>query len=216
MEEIAKLLAQAKENMSSAVAFFEKELQKVRAGKSSPQMLEGLKVDYYGNPTPIEQVGNISTPDARQIIVQPWERNMLQPIEKAILAANLGFTPQNTGEFIRIVVPTPTEERRKELVKQAKQDAEQLKVSIRNIRRSANDAAKSLLVNSSSSRELSKSVFASSSSSFAAFNSIRVCSKSSVFWRYITSVIAIIRTKINSTDRNVIKSKSENMRFYTQ
>ena len=106
MEEIAKLLAQAKENMSSAVAFFEKELQKVRAGKSSPQMLEGLKVDYYGNPTPIEQVGNISTPDARQIIVQPWERNMLQPIEKAILAANLGFTPQNTGEFIRIVVPT--------------------------------------------------------------------------------------------------------------
>lgn len=144
MEEIAKLLAQAKENMSSAVAFFEKELQKVRAGKSSPQMLEGLKVDYYGNPTPIEQVGNISTPDARQIIVQPWERNMLQPIEKAILAANLGFTPQNTGEFIRIVVPTPTEERRKELVKKAKQDAEQLKVSIRNIRRSANDAAKKL------------------------------------------------------------------------
>ena len=107
-------------------------------------MLEGLKVDYYGNPTPIEQVGNISTPDARQIIVQPWERNMLQPIEKAILAANLGFTPQNTGEFIRIVVPTPTEERRKELVKKAKQDAEQLKVSIRNIRRSANDAAKKL------------------------------------------------------------------------
>jgi ribosome recycling factor len=144
MEEIAKLLAQAKENMSSAVAFFEKELQKVRAGKSSPQMLEGLKVDYYGNPTPIEQVGNISTPDARQIIVQPWERNMLQPIEKAILAANLGFTPQNTGEFIRIVVPTPTEERRKELVKKAKQDAEQLKVSIRNIRRSSNDAAKKL------------------------------------------------------------------------
>lgn len=144
MEEIAKLLAQAKENMNSAVAFFEKELQKVRAGKSSPQMLEGLKVDYYGNPTPIEQVGNISTPDARQIIVQPWERNMLQPIEKAILAANLGFTPQNTGEFIRIVVPTPTEERRKELVKKAKQDAEQLKVSIRNIRRTANDAAKKL------------------------------------------------------------------------
>ncbi len=139
MEEIAKLLAQAKENMSSAVAFFEKELQKVRAGKSSPQMLEGLKVDYYGNPTPIEQVGNISTPDARQIIVQPWERNMLQPIEKAILAANLGFTPQNTGEFIRIVVPTPTEERRKELVKKAKQDAEQLKVSIRNIRKKLKD-----------------------------------------------------------------------------
>ena len=130
--------------MNSTIAFFEKELQKVRAGKANPQMLEGLKVDYYGNPTPIEQVGNINTPDARQIVIQPWERNMLPIIEKAILAANLGFTPQNNGEFIRIVVPSLTEERRKELVKKVKQETEQNKVTIRNIRRNANDTAKKL------------------------------------------------------------------------
>jgi ribosome recycling factor len=143
-EEINKCLQTAKDGMNNVLNFFDKELQKIRAGKASPQMLEGLKVDYYGNPTPVEQVGNISTPDARQIVIQPWERNMLPIIEKAILAANLGFTPQNNGEFIRIVVPTPTEERRKELVKKAKQEAEQAKVSIRNLRRIANEAGKKL------------------------------------------------------------------------
>ncbi len=111
---------------------------------ASTSLVEDLKVDYYGNPTPVEQVGNISTPDARQIVIQPWERGMLPVIEKAILAANLGFTPQNNGEFIRIVVPTPTEERRKELVKKAKQEAEQAKVSIRNLRRVANEAGKKM------------------------------------------------------------------------
>ena len=110
--------------MSAAVAHFDKDLQKVRAGKASPQMLDGIKVDYYGNPTPIEQVANVNTPDAHQIVIQPWERNMLPVIEKAILAANIGVTPQNNGEFIRLVIPAPTEERRKELVKKAKQDAE--------------------------------------------------------------------------------------------
>ena len=144
MEETVKCLNLAKEGMQGVITFFEKELQKIRAGKASPQMLEGLKVDYYGNPTPIEQVGNISTPDARQIIIQPWERNMLPVIEKAILVANLGFTPQNNGEFIRIMVPSPTEERRKELAKKTKHEAEQAKVSIRNIRRTANDTAKKL------------------------------------------------------------------------
>lgn len=144
MEETVKCLNLAKEGMQGVITFFEKELQKIRAGKASPQMLEGLKVDYYGNSTPIEQVGNISTPDARQIIIQPWERNMLPVIEKAILVANLGFTPQNNGEFIRIMVPSPTEERRKELAKKTKQEAEQAKVSIRNIRRTANDTAKKL------------------------------------------------------------------------
>lgn len=144
MEDTQKCLNQAKESMNSTVTFFDKDLQKIRAGKASPQMLEGLKVDYYGNPTLIEQVANINTPDAHQIVIQPWERNMLPIIEKAILAANLGMTPQNNGEFIRLVVPTPTEERRKELVKKAKQDAEQTKVSIRNIRRNANEEAKKL------------------------------------------------------------------------
>src|SRR5215469_4782242 len=100
-EETNKCLQTAKDGMNNVLNFFDKELQKIRAGKASPQMLEGLKVDYYGNPTPVEQVGNISTPDARQIVIQPWERNLLPVIEKAILAANLGFTPQNNGEFIR-------------------------------------------------------------------------------------------------------------------
>ncbi len=130
--------------MNATVAHFDKDLQKVRAGKASPQMLDGIKVDYYGNPTPIEQVANVNTPDAHQIVIQPWERNMLPVIEKAILAANIGVTPQNNGEFIRLVIPAPTEERRKELVKKAKQDAEQAKVAIRNIRRTANDDAKKL------------------------------------------------------------------------
>ena len=129
--------------MNATVAHFDKDLQKVRAGKASPQMLDGIKVDYYGNPTPIEQVANVNTPDAHQIVIQPWERNMLPVIEKAILA-NIGVTPQNNGEFIRLVIPAPTEERRKELVKKAKQDAEQAKVAIRNIRRTANDDAKKL------------------------------------------------------------------------
>ena len=137
-------MKQAKESMNATVAHFEKELQKVRAGKASPQMLDGIKVDYYGNPTPIDQVANVNTPDAHQIIIQPWERNMLPVIEKAILAANIGVTPQNNGEFIRLVVPAPTEERRKELVKKAKQEAEQTKVAVRNIRRTANDDAKKL------------------------------------------------------------------------
>ncbi len=130
--------------MNATVAHFDKDLQKIRAGKASPQMLDGIKVDYYGNPTPIEQVANVNTPDAHQIVIQPWERNMLPVIEKAILAANIGVTPQNNGEFIRLVIPAPTEERRKELVKKAKQDAEQAKVAIRNIRRTANDDAKKL------------------------------------------------------------------------
>ena len=137
-------LKQAKDSMNATVAHFDKELQKVRAGKASPQMLDGIKVDYYGNPTPIDQVANVNTPDAHQIVIQPWERNMLPVIEKAILAANIGVTPQNNGEFIRLVIPAPTEERRKELVKKAKQEAEQTKVAIRNIRRTANDDAKKL------------------------------------------------------------------------
>ncbi|MBQ7550259.1 MAG: ribosome recycling factor [Bacteroidales bacterium] len=155
-EETKKCLEQAKDSMNAAIQFFDKELQKVRAGKANPQMLEGLKVDYYGNPTPIEQVGNINTPDARQIVIQPWERNMLPVIEKAILAANLGFTPQNNGEFIRIIVPSLTEERRKELVKKVKQETEQNKVTIRNVRRTANEQAKKMKDNGVPEDEVKK------------------------------------------------------------
>lgn len=143
-EEIEFTLEEAKEGMHIAVLHLEKELQKVRAGKASPQMLEGVKIDYYGTMTPIDQAANVSTPDARQIIVQPWDKSVLGLIEKAILAANLGFNPKNEGEILRIVVPALTEERRKDLVKKAKAEAENAKISIRNIRRIANDTAKKL------------------------------------------------------------------------
>lgn len=142
--DVKTCLSQAKESMNNVITFFDKSLQKIRAGKASPQMLADIKVDYYGNLTPVEQVANINTPDAHQIIVQPWERNMLPIIEKAILAANIGITPQNNGEFIRLIVPSPTEERRRELIKKAKQEAEQVKVSIRNARRTANEEARKM------------------------------------------------------------------------
>ena len=130
--------------MDQAIQHLEKELTKVRASKASPQMLQGVMVDYYGTPTPIEQVANINTPDPRTIVVQPWEKTMLKEIEKTILNANLGFNPQNTGEIIRINVPPLTEERRKDLVKKAKEEAERAKVSVRNIRRDGNEEAKKL------------------------------------------------------------------------
>ena len=143
-EEIEFTLEEAKEGMHLAVSHLEKELQKVRAGKASPQMLDGVKIDYYGSITPIDQTANISTPDARQIIVQPWDKSVIGLIEKAILAANLGFNPKNEGEILRIMVPALTEERRKDLVRKAKAEAENAKISIRNIRRLANDTAKKL------------------------------------------------------------------------
>ena len=143
-EEIEFTIEEAKEGMHGAVLHLEKELQKVRAGKASPQMLEGVKIDYYGAMTPIDQAANVSTPDARQIIVQPWDKSVLGLIEKAILAANLGFNPKNEGEILRIVVPSLTEERRKDLVRKARAEAETAKISIRNIRRLANETAKKL------------------------------------------------------------------------
>lgn len=143
-EEIDFLYDEAEEKMGNAVKHLERELLKIRAGKASPQMLDGVKVDYYGTITPLSQVSNINTPDPRSIVVQPWEKNMLQPIEKAIMAANLGFNPQNDGTLIRIVVPPLTEERRKDLVKKSKAEAETCKVSIRNARREALDAGKKL------------------------------------------------------------------------
>ena len=133
-----------KAQMEQAIEHLEKELTKVRAGKASPQMLQGLLVDYYGAPTPIEQVANINTPDPKTINIQPWEKTMLKEIEKTIINSSLGFNPQNTGDIIRINIPPLTEERRKELVKKAKEEAEHAKVAIRNIRRDGNEAAKKL------------------------------------------------------------------------
>ncbi|MBW6490125.1 MAG: ribosome recycling factor [Lentimicrobium sp.] len=143
-EDVRFTLDEAEEGMQNAIVHLEKEFHKIRAGKASPSMLEGVKVDYYGALTPIDQIANINTPDPRQIIVQPWEKSMLGPIEKAIMAANLGFNPQNNGEVLRIAVPPLTEERRKDLVKRAKAEMENAKITIRNIRRSAIDSGKKL------------------------------------------------------------------------
>lgn len=134
----------ANESMAKAIEHLEVELSKVRAGKATPAMLDGLHVDYYGSQTPLSQVANINSSDARTLVIQPWEKSMLAPIEKSILAANLGVTPMNDGVLIRIVLPPLTEERRKELVKSAKTIAEQSKVSIRNIRREGIEGIKKL------------------------------------------------------------------------
>jgi ribosome recycling factor len=130
--------------MDKAISHLESELAKIRAGKASAQMLDGIYIDYYGNNTPLNQVANINTPDARTIAIQPWEKQMLGVIEKAIFGSNIGLTPMNDGQMIRINIPPLTEERRLSLVKQAKSEAENCKVSVRNIRRDANEAIKKL------------------------------------------------------------------------
>lgn len=136
-EELDFILDSTKELMQNSIVHLEKEFRNIRAGKASPAMIGGVMVDYYGSLTPITQVANISTMDAHTITVQPWEKNMLHTIEKAIMIANLGFNPMNNGDIIIINVPALTEERRKELSKQAKAAAEFSKVSIRNDRREA-------------------------------------------------------------------------------
>lgn len=144
MEEIEFILDSAKESMTGSVDHLEKSFLNIRAGKASPQMLGSVFVDYYGSQTPLSQVANINTPDARTITIQPYEKSMLQTIEKAIMIANLGFNPMNNGENIIISVPPLTEERRRELVKQAKAETEEAKVSIRNARKDANTDIKKL------------------------------------------------------------------------
>lgn len=143
-EESKFIIEEIKESMQHALTHLEKEFHKFRTGKASPQMLEGVKVEYYGNPTSVDKIANINTPDARTIIVQPWEKNMLNPLAKAILDANLGFNPQNNGEILRITVPPLTEDRRRDMVKKAKSEAEAAKVVIRNCRRTAVEDAKKL------------------------------------------------------------------------
>ena len=143
-DDITLCIETMQESMQNSLVFFEKELDKIRAGKANVKMLDSVKVDYYGTMTPIAQVASLSIPDPKQIMIQPWEKSMITPIEKAIMAANLGFNPQNNGEVIRVIVPTLTEERRKELVKKVKQEGEQVKVTIRNTRRTANTTIKEL------------------------------------------------------------------------
>ncbi len=141
-EEIEFILDSAKESMGNAIEHLIKELRTIRAGKATPAMLTNVMVDYYGALTPLSQIANVSTPDPRTISVQPWEKNMLQPIEKAIQVANLGFNPMNNGDFIMINVPPLTEERRIGLAKQSKAEGEHAKVGIRNARKDANNDIK--------------------------------------------------------------------------
>ena len=154
MSEDVKLVMDISEDgMRKAISHLETELVKIRAGRATPQMFDGLVVDYYGSSTPISQVGNISVADARTITIQPWEKNMLQPIERAIIAANLGVTPQNDGAIIRIFLPALTEERRKDLVKKVNAEGEQSKVSIRSVRRDTIEEIKKLQKNGLSEDE---------------------------------------------------------------
>jgi ribosome recycling factor len=146
-EELHQQIREAGSSMEKAIAHLETELVKIRAGRANPQMFDGLVVDYYGSPTAIAQVANISVADARTLTIQPWEKNMLQPIERSIIAANLGVTPQNDGAIIRIFLPPLTEERRKEIVKRVQGEGEQSKVAIRNIRRDAIEQVKKLQKN---------------------------------------------------------------------
>jgi len=143
-EEVSMVLDMTKEAMQASIDHLDKELVHIRAGKANPRMLDSVFVEYYGTLSPISQVSSISTPDPKTITVQPWDKKMIQPIEKAILNANLGFNPDNNGEIIRIFIPPLTEERRKILVREASKEGEAAKIGIRNARKEANEQLKKL------------------------------------------------------------------------
>ena len=146
-EDLSFTLELAEDSMKKAVGHLEVELGKIRAGKANPQMLDGITVDYYGAPTPLNQISNVNVLDARTLTVQPWEKNMLQPIERSIIASNIGINPQNDGVIIRLFLPPLTEERRRELVKRCFGEGENAKVAVRNIRRDAIESIKKLQKN---------------------------------------------------------------------
>lgn len=143
-EEVQLVYEMAKENMAKAVEHLDNELVRIRAGKANVHILDGVLVDYYGTPTPLNQVSNVSTPDAKTIMIQPWEKSMIDTIEKALMQSNVGITPSNNGEVIRLIIPQLTEERRRELVKKVKHEGENARVSIRNSRREANEEYKQM------------------------------------------------------------------------
>ncbi|OFX62058.1 MAG: ribosome recycling factor [Bacteroidetes bacterium GWA2_30_7] len=144
IEEVQMYLDDSKEKMDNSINFLDNELSKIRAGKANPRMLEGISVEYYGTNSPLHQVASITSPDAKTINIQPWDRNVLPIIEKAILVANIGVTPMNNGEIIRLIIPPLTEERRKNIVKQVKNEGENTKIVVRNVRRETNDELKKL------------------------------------------------------------------------
>ncbi|MGM0377640.1 MAG: ribosome recycling factor [Bacteroidota bacterium] len=143
-DDVQILIESTEEKMEKAIEHLDRELGKIRAGKANPRMLDGVLVEYYGAMTPLQQVASVNTPDARTIAIQPWEKGMIGPIEKAIMGANLGLNPDNNGDIIRINIPPLTEERRQSLVKQVRKEAEDARISIRNTRRETNDELKKL------------------------------------------------------------------------
>jgi len=143
-EEVQMVYEMTQERMQKALEHLDNELIRIRAGKANVHILDGVLVDYYGTPTPLNQVSNISTPDAKTIMIQPWEKSMINTIEKALMVSNVGITPSNNGEVIRLIVPQLTEERRRDLVKQVKNEGENARVSIRNARREAKDEYKNM------------------------------------------------------------------------
>ncbi|MCM1370148.1 MAG: ribosome recycling factor [Candidatus Amulumruptor caecigallinarius] len=145
--EVKEYLAKAEDSMMLAVEYLDDTLSHIRAGKASPKLLDGIKVDYYGSMSPISNVANVSVPDARTIAITPWEKSMFKEIEKAIINSELGITPENNGEVIRLSIPPLTEDRRKQLVKQSKAESETAKVSVRNARRDAIDGLKKEIKN---------------------------------------------------------------------
>ena len=148
MEEDYLMITKYEEKMTKTLSNLEKDYNSIRAGRANPHVLDKIKVDYYGTPTPLQQVGNIAVPEPRMITIQPWERSLVKPIEKAILTSDLGIHPSNDGTMIRLVFPELTEEHRKDLVKDVKKKAEGAKVAVRNIRRDANEYFKKAQKNS--------------------------------------------------------------------
>jgi len=155
MSSVNSIIEQLKDNLEKNLEHTKIEFKRIRAGKASPDMLDGVNVEYYGASTPISQVANVNTPDARSINIQPWDKSLINAIEKAIINSNLGFAPQNDGEYIRINLPPITEERRKELVKRAKSESESSKVGIRNLRKDANEKIRKLKADGVSEDEMS-------------------------------------------------------------
>lgn len=156
MEDLEFYLEEAKDHMEKSLHHVSHALAKIRAGRAMPSMLDGLMVEYYGNPTPINQVASVNSPDAKTLAIKPWEKNMVSEIERAIINSDLGLNPQNDGEIVRLNIPPLTEERRKELVKQSRNEAEHGRVSVRNVRKDANDHIKKLLKEHVSEDEVKK------------------------------------------------------------
>lgn len=150
------MIAQAGESMSKAVDHLEELLGRVRAGKANPKILDGIMVEYYGSLVPLNQVGSVTIPDAKSIVITPWEKTIIRDIERAIINSPLGITPENNGELIRLGIPPLTEDRRRELVKQVKSDAEEAKIRVRNVRRDTNDAVKKSIKTDNTPEDLAK------------------------------------------------------------